>query len=131
MAAAKRFDDHGSFVALQTVGIAGVRRARDFFIKCPGVEGYDYRRALRHKRANPAGMIEMVVSRDRIANRFSGEPLFDRLDHRRGASLVQRPFDGDQMGRASRLGSSHGSHLEFYARRARVAHSITGARPMS
>jgi hypothetical protein len=32
-----------------------MRRARDFLIECPGVERHDYRRALRHKRANPAG----------------------------------------------------------------------------
>ena len=97
VAAAERFDDHGPFAALQTVRIARVRRTRDFLIECPGVEGYDDRRAFRHKRANPAGVIQMVVGRDRIADRLSGESLLYRLDHRRRAGFVQRTLNGDQM----------------------------------
>ena len=96
-AAAERFDDHGAFVALQTVGIARMRRARDFCIERLGVKRHDYRRALGHKCAYPAGMIEMMMRRDRVADRLSGESLFDRLDHGRGAGLVQRPFDSDQI----------------------------------
>ena len=97
VAAAERFNGHSPFAALQTVGVARMRRARNFFIEYPGIERDDYRRVLSHKRAYPAGVIEMVVSRNRVADRLSREPLFDRLDHRRGASLVQRPFDRYQM----------------------------------
>jgi hypothetical protein len=87
MAAAERFDDNGPFVALQTVGIARMRRACDFRIECLGVKRHDYRCALGHKRANPTGVIEMMMGRDRVTDRLAGESLFDRLDHRRGAGL--------------------------------------------
>ena len=95
--AAERFDDHGPLAALQIVGIARVRRTRNFLIECPGVEGYDDRRAFRHKRANPPGVIQMVVGGDRIADRLFGEPLLYRLDHGRRAGFVQRTLNGDQM----------------------------------
>src|SRR5688500_1388542 len=86
--AAERFNDDGPLAALQTVGIARVRRTRDFLIECPCVEGYDDRRAFRHKRANPAGVIQMVVGWDRVADRLSGEPLLYGLDDGRRAGFV-------------------------------------------
>ena len=96
-AAAERFDDNGRFVALQTVGVARMGRARDFRIERLGVKRHDYRRAFGHKRANTARVVEMMMGRDGVTDGLAGEPLLDRLDHGRGAGLVQRPFDGDQM----------------------------------
>ena len=90
-APAERFHDNGAFVALQTVGIARVRRARDFRIECLGVKRHDYRRALGHKRANPAGVVKMMMGWDRVTDRLAGESLFDRLDHGRSAGLIQAP----------------------------------------
>ena len=72
-------------------------RARDFRIERLGVKRHDYRRAFGHKRANTVRVVEMMMGRDGVTDGLAGEPLLDRLDHGRGAGLVQRPFDGDQM----------------------------------
>ena len=53
--------------------------------------------AFGHESANAAGMIEVMVRWNHVANRFAGKPFFDGLDDRRGARLVERAFDGDQM----------------------------------
>src|SRR5215475_1303799 len=60
-AATKRFDDYRPFVALQTVGIARVRRARDFRIESRRVKRHNYRRALGHKRSNAASVVKVMV----------------------------------------------------------------------
>src|SRR4249920_2058702 len=95
VAAAERFDDNGAFVALQTVGIARMRCARDFRIERLGIKRHDYRRALGHKRSNAACVVKMMMGRDRVTDWLAGESFFDRLDHGRGAGFIQRPFDGD------------------------------------
>ena len=42
-------------------------------------------------------MIQVVVGRNDVADRFRGKFFLNRFHHRRGAGFIKRPFDGDQM----------------------------------
>src|SRR6266542_1202875 len=95
--AAKRLDNYGSLVFLQAVRLSSMGRLCDLGIKYFGGKRHDDGRALGHKSADAAGVVEMMMGRNDVSNRFGRKALFDRFHHRRGARLVQWPLDGDQV----------------------------------
>ena len=119
-AAAEGFDDDGAFGFFPSCRVGACAapwpRERKNLARRTGDNG----RAFGHEGANAAGMIEVMMRRNHVADRFVGKSLFDRLAPPARCALRRAGLRRRSNDRASRRRSSRGSCRRSCARRWRV-----------
>src|SRR4029077_19721776 len=72
-------------------------RLRHARIKVLSNERHNNNGAFGHKTTNAAGVVEMMMGRDDVADRLVRKPLLDGFYHRIRSLFVKRPLDSDEM----------------------------------